>query len=172
MNIFAIDNWAGATFYRKNSIVAFPDDSTTYWYAMLDHTGGLGPSVDNPNWGGYANVGNGTMPQFIWVPSYSFNQKMEPKIKQIQFGDGYKQTVKDGINNVLLELDLSFDQRDAYESAAICHFLTAREGAETFLFTPPSPYAALKKWKSTTWNISQPFFANYSVKATFMEVLI
>jgi phage-related protein len=174
VNIFNIADWNSSGPYVKNSIVAWPAGSDTYWYSTIDNAsnGGDAPALNNPNWGGRVAVDNGEYPKFIWTPSYNITKKIDAKIKQIQFGDGYRQVVSDGINNTLLELDLTFDGRDIYETAAILHFFTLRQGGETFVYTPPSPYADTKKWKVFTWADTQPFYDNYSIKTTFVEVLV
>lgn len=174
MNIFDISDWLSSDTYVVNSIVAWPAGSTTYWYSTIDGAanGGDEPSLNNPNWGGRIATDNGEIPKFIWIPSYNINKKIEAKIKQIQFGDGYRQVVSDGINNTLLELDLIFEGRDIYEAGAILHFFTAREGGETFIYVPPSPYAGVKRWKVFSWADQQPFYDNYNIKASFIEVLI
>jgi phage-related protein len=180
MNIFSIDEWSSSSPYVKNSIVAWPLSPPTYWYATVDGAvnGGDPPSLNNPNWGGRIVVDgisldlfpNG-IPKFIWTPSYNSPKAIDAKVKQIQFGEGFRQVVPDGINNTLLKIDVTFEGRDIYEAGAILHFFTARQGGETFIWVPPSPYAATKKWKVFSWSDAQPFYNNYSIKTTFEEVL-
>ena len=169
MNIFDIEDWDGGQSYVKNSIVAWP--AGIYWYAINPNTNSQ-PSISNPDWGGRVIVDNGEYPKFIWTPSYNITKKIDAKIKQIQFGDGYKQVVADGINNTLLVLDLNFDGIDVYEASAILHFFLARAGSETFIYVPPSPYSTIKKWKVLSWSDAQPFYNNYNIRTTFEEVLI
>ena len=172
MNIFEIADWNNSTSYKKNNIVKI-GGTESYWYAALDHTGGDVPSTNNPNWVGQTVFGAGEpIPKFIWAPSYNVTTKVEAKTKEVQFGDGYKQIVNDGINNTLLELDFSFEGRDDREAGAILHFLTTRAGGETFAFTPPSPYSVEKKWKCKAWSSNQVFYDNHTIRATFIEVLI
>ena len=174
INIFDISDWSSGDSYVTNSIVAWPAGSTTYWYSTVDNAsnGGDAPSLSNPNWAGRIAIDNGEFPKFIWIPSYDIEKKIDAKVKQIQYGEGYRQVVSDGINNTLLEIPLSFDGRDTYEAAAIIHFLTARQGGETFIYIPPSPYAAVKKWKVFAWSDTQPFYDNFNIKTTFIEVLV
>lgn len=181
MNIYITDDWNSSSSYATNSIVAWPAGSTTYWYATsnLASNGGDEPSLSNPNWGGRIAVDSNDLitnqngiPKFIWAPSYNPSKKVEAKVKQIQFGEGYRQIIADGINNTLLKVDVIFEGRDTYETGAIIHFLNARQGGETFIWIPPSPYAAVKRWKCLSWSDDQPFYDNYAIRAPFEEVLV
>ncbi len=182
MNIFSISSWSSSSSYLKNEIVTITDNGIiTHWYATVDNAvnGGDRPALSNPNWGGrvavdglsLTNYPNG-MPKFIWAPNYNTTKKIDAKVKQVQFGDGYRQILADGINNTLLQIDLVFEGRDIYEAAAILHFFVAREGGETFIYTPPSPYAATKRWKVLSWSDNQPFYDNFAIRTTFEEVLV
>jgi phage-related protein len=172
-NIYSVSEWGNSEDYRKNEIVQVDDD---YYYCVTAHTSSAGgdfPSTSLNLWHGYETYSsNGLVkPYFMWVPSYNISVNHSPRVKTVKFGDGWEQRMNDGLNNTLLELDLAFDNRDLYESAAITHFLDTRGGSESFIWYPPQPYQAQKLWvcENHTFNIN--FYNNYSIKARFREVV-
>lgn len=170
-NIFDINNWAPSVYYPKNSIVK---NGTYYYYALLDHTSNGGTfDTDSLKWGGIATDSNGeTKPQFIWVPSYQSNFNGNPRVKEIKFGDGYTQRSKDGINNILLDLEYNFDNRSLNEASAILHFLHTRQGTESFLFTPAPPFAKQKRFICNKWNHLPNFYDNHTVRIGLQESVV
>jgi len=58
------------------------------------------------------------------------------RVLKAQFGDGYAQTVADGINNASQSWPLSFTGRAAAVKP-IADFLDARAGWQSFYWTPP-----------------------------------
>ena len=175
-NIYDIDNWAVDTNYKTHDIVKNGDD---YYYALSNHTS---PNVGPFNttytfannyrnlWGGMTTDDNGDIkPKFVWIPSYNFSVNNNPRVKVIRFGDGYEQRIKDGINNILLDIELMFENRSLIESMAILHFLYVRQGRESFIFRPLAPYAKNKRFVCRSWTDSQNFYENYSIKAKFEE---
>jgi phage-related protein len=168
-NIYNIPNWLAGTNYEKDETVKH---GAYYYYALLKHSNATPPSSDNTNWGGVTTNGIETKPAFIWTPSYGYNINIQPRIKTIIFGDGYSQDIRDGINNVLLVLDLNFSERGLYEYSAITHFLNTRAGSESFFFTPPQPFGNLKKFKCKKFTPLQTFYNNYSLQATFEESVV
>lgn len=175
--IYSINDWENNVTYKKHSVVK---NGPYYYYAISPHTS---PAVGSFSdiytyinnylnlWGGITLDENGAInSKFIWIPSYNSSTNSQPKIKLIKFGDGYEQRIKDGINNYLLDLDLSFENRNLEEVTAILHFLYTRQAKESFLFTPLSPYATQKKFVCRAWSDSQTFYNNYTVRAKFEEV--
>lgn len=174
-SIFNIQSWANSTNYLKDDIVS---SGGYYYYALQDHQSSPSQTfeqtiADNPNlWGGVSidSITSTNKPTFIWKPSYSSNVTASPKVKVIKFGDGYEQRVRDGINSLLLDLDLSFDNRSSSEATAIIHFLTEKSAYKSFLFLPSAPYNTMKKFVCRTWSHSTLFYNNQSIKAKFEEV--
>jgi phage-related protein len=58
------------------------------------------------------------------------------RVRKSQFGDGYKQLVKDGLNNKERKWPLSF-KGDLDYLQPIIDFLDDHEGAVAFVWTPP-----------------------------------
>lgn len=146
-----------------------------YSIAVGGNTNGLRPEVTDGHtyWGGYTPYGttNTIIPHFFWIPSYAPSITSEPKVDVIEFGDGYEQRTPQGISNALLSISLNFEKRNEAEAEAIAHFLHARGAKEAFAFLPPSPYASMKKFVCKSWDVSLNFQDNYTIQATFREVV-
>lgn len=71
-----------------------------------------------------------------WLPQVGASLSEKPRVKKIQFGDGYQQRVTDGINTNLERWSLTFKGNPAVNTA-IDAFLSARNGTEAFNWTTP-----------------------------------
>ena len=172
---------ASSSSYVKNDIVhcgpcgSAEENSGRYFY----YTGPANTSAPKPGntaqtvWGGNTAYGsaNEIIPHFFWVPSYAPSINSEPTVNIVKFGDGYEQRSPENINSNLLKVSLSFDKRDEAETKAISHFLHQRGAQEAFAFTPPSPYGSMKKFVCRSWDVTMNFQNNYSISATFEEVV-
>jgi phage-related protein len=173
-SIYNVDTWdsTGSTNYKKNAAVK--DANGKFWYALRDDASNNTPQVGSAYWNGYINITvDGTTtaePYFFWKPSYNVSVTHTPRIKEIQFGDGYTQRLKDGINNDLLNLSLSFESRSELEAVAILHFLHVREGFGPFYFKAPMPYNIIKRFVCTEFSSNFVFDDNYTVQCKFVEV--
>ncbi len=173
-SIFEVPDWANSTQYLKNDIVK---SNGFYFYANRDHTSHPSQTfeqtytADKLLWLGRGEDNGGLYkPKFQWIPSYNSDSEFEPRVKTLKFGDGYEQRLKDGINNSLIKMNLTFEGRSIQESAAIIHFLETREGVEAFLFIPPAPYNSQRKFKCPRWRHSLKFYNNHTITAYFEEV--
>lgn len=168
MDIFTVNAWATATAYRKNSIVTNGD---YYYYSTQDHTSGgtFAGDLAAGKWDGVISFENKMMPYFFWKPSYDYSSEITPSVKTIRYGDGFTQDLANGINNILLPLNLPFNQRDLDQTTAILHFLYARNGVERFIFIPPAPYNVSKKFVCQKWSHRQTFYEQYNIEAVFEE---
>jgi phage-related protein len=166
-DIYSINNWATATLYEANAIVLV---GNLYYYATARHTSGtFAIDLNAGKWNGILNYSGEQKPFFFWKLSYGYSLPIKPVVKNIQFGDGYSQTFSDGINNILLNFDVSFSDRSLAEYTAILHFLTTRAGAEKFFFVPPAPFNIIKQFVCLEWNPTQTFYDKYSIGAKFEE---
>jgi phage-related protein len=168
MDIYNISAWAGSTVYKINDIVS---NGGYYYYATQPHTSTASFSNDLN-----AGLFNGTLtyngitkPYFFWSASYGYNLDIKPNVKTIKFGDNYGVDLPDGINNILLKINLSFNNRDLAEYGAILHFLHTQAGSTQFFFTPPMPFNVVKKFVCQSWTPSQEFYENYKIDAVFEE---
>lgn len=166
-NIYNISNWEDATQYLVDDIVLYDN---FYYYCRTKHTSSSSFSTDYNNnlWKGKLSYQGKIRPYFEWESSYNYNIDIKPKVKKIEF-DGYIQDVPNGINNILLPINLSFEERTLKETSAILHFLSARNGSERFYFIPAAPYNIVKIFVCQQWNSTQVFLDNYSTTALFEE---
>jgi phage-related protein len=169
-DIYNTSNWAASTSYRVNDIVIY---GSNYYYCTLAHTSTSNFTNDSSSyWNGVLNYRGRTLPYFFWKIDYNYSLNIEPVIKSIKFGDGYEQTLPDGINNILLPFDIEFANRDLAEHTAISHFFYVRGGYGKFYFTPPAPYNVVKIFACPKWTSTQPFYDDYTTRATFTEKTI
>jgi phage-related protein len=166
-SIYSTSTWSSGTTYNTYDIVKY---GNYYYYSKVANNLNNIPSENSSFWGG-TKVYNGVIkPHFIYVPSYNHSINIEPNVKIMQYGDGYEQSIPDGINNTLLKIELTFDLRNKAESQAINHFLEKRKGAESFVFTPSEPYNLEKLFKCRGWTSTYVFYDNYTIRCRFDEV--
>lgn len=170
-SIYQIDSWVGSTFYYKNKILT---NNNLYYYARQDYTSSssITTDINNGNLVGYIYHLSENKPYFIWKPGFNYGNDNNPRVKTIQFGDGFSQRIPDGINNLLLNFNFSFDTRDLHEATAILHFLATRNGTESFCMIPPAPYGNLLRFICSKWTPTQNFYNNYTIQANFVQVPI
>ena len=167
-SIYNIANWSSNTQYGKNDIVI---NSGLYYYTAISHTSSASFATDLAagDWNGNLYDRGQNKPYFFWKPSYKGSNKNEPRVRKIQFGDSYAQYSPDGINNLLLNYNFTFEVRELNEATAILHFLTVRNGSESFIFSPPAPRGQLLRFICPTFTDIQEFFQNYTIQATFQQ---
>ena len=99
-------------------------------------------------------------------PAPGFNRGKKPRILGAEFGDGYMETVPDGVNTMLLNLELSWKVLSFDIADAMDVFLTAQEGRK-FLWQMPRELAP-RVWKCLEWNVVDGQTTS-EVSAKFME---
>lgn len=168
MDIYSINSWATTTLYEEDSIVLV---GNLYYYATARHVSGATFAADLTSglWTGYLTNDSEQKPYFSWKPSYRYSLDIKPSVKSIRFGDGYENRFADGIQNIMLPLDLTFENRSLAQYSAILHFLQTRNGVEKFYFIAPQPFGVVKKFICDEWNATQNFYENYTVTAKFSE---
>ena len=108
-----------------------------------------------------------TFPTTVPGPSYPIEKTAEPRIKRVDFGDGYTQQSPDGINYNLYTWQLNWETLTESEKTTIENFLVARKGYETFQWSDPS--AVSYKVKCNSWSVSEFAPKIYNIKATFKQ---
>jgi phage-related protein len=108
------------------------------------------------------------MATFTYIASYGAMVKKQPRVRSINFGDGYEQRATFGINNNPRLWTLEFNGKTGTEADAIDNFLTARAGVEKFDWTPPTGSAG--KWICRAWNRSIVDSDIHNISASFEEV--
>jgi phage-related protein len=75
-------------------------------------------------------------PIFTWLPKNDATGTAKFNVLSAQFGDGYKQTAENGINNRSESWPLIF-VGNKVRIMAIKGFLDSQKGAKSFYWTPP-----------------------------------
>lgn len=105
---------------------------------------------------------------FEWVPLVEPSTSRKPKIIKAQFGDGYEQRSKDGINNNLRTHSLKFDGEDL-EMDALEKFLEDRGGVESFYYIHKNGIKRL--YVCEEWSRVDIDGLSGEISATFREVV-
>ena len=103
---------------------------------------------------------------FTWVPLREPVGTVSMRTRKAQFGDGYTQTAADGINNKSQTWPLQFRGTSA-KIAAIRDFLDARQGYQSFFWTPP--LGAQGYYKCATYTLKPLGAGKYELAATFEQ---
>lgn len=86
-------------------------------------------------------------------PVFDIDDAHAPKLLVAEFGDGYAQRARNGMNHDPSALDLRWDNISVAEGAVIWAFLKARGGDEAFFYDPPFLETG-KKWTCPTYKRS------------------
>lgn len=108
------------------------------------------------------------MATFSYSPSFAITEESQPRVRTVQYGDGYSQRLRYGLNTDPKVWQLRFEIRSDTETTNITDFLEARGGAESFDWTPPRGNAG--KYICSNWTVDMVSYDNNSITATFVEV--
>jgi len=110
------------TYTTDNGNINYTDTFIRYFYSKIDNnTGALAASSQ---WDSAVNSGYwASTDKFEWVPQYETEAAFESSPTVIQFGDGYKQVIKKGINSISTTLNLKFEKIPIPKAKAILHFI-------------------------------------------------
>jgi phage-related protein len=108
------------------------------------------------------------MATFTYTPSFTATEQSQPRVRRVQFGDGYEQRLRYGLNTDPKTWRLTFANRTDTERDNILGFLEARAGVESFDWTPPRGDAG--KYVCSQWSMDMLSCNNNTVTAEFMEV--
>ncbi len=109
------------------------------------------------------------MTTFTYTVDFSSNKRTQPKISNIQFGDGYSQRIAQGLNHVSSIWSVTFVNRDLDEATEIEEFFIARGATEAFDWTPPREETEIKVI-CTSWERSFSNPVSDTIRATFEQV--
>ena len=101
-------------------------------------------------------------------PTYGAQKTSQPKVRQVQFGDGYVQRLTFGLNQDLKIWNLTFEVSET-DADTIETFLEARGGSEYFTWSPPDETTSYK-WICLNWSKTIPYLNRATIQATFQEV--
>ena len=68
-----------------------------------------------------------------YCPKPNYTVSNEPKIKKMDFGDGYQQRRADGLNPLLRKFSVTFNLRNP-QAVKLAQFLAKHKGVTAFLF--------------------------------------
>lgn len=79
---------------------------------------------------------------FTWDRQAGASGKIKYRVRTAQFGDGYSQSVADGLNNEVQTWPLTFEGTIEYVTP-IRDFFRRHKGSKSFYWTPPGESAPL-----------------------------
>ena len=103
-----------------------------------------------------------------YKPTIASQKATKPRVKIIAFGNGYKQIVGDGINNLMEHWNLTWIVGDTGKQYIEDFFLT-EAGYNYFNWTSNENGATLKQYICPQWNIQPIGNDNYQISASFEE---
>ena len=84
------------------------------------------------------------------IPSSGLTRAMTPRNLGASFGDGYGETVPDGINTLLMKLEPRWTLLSFAEGDALNLFLSQQHGKSFYWKLPRE--AGLRRWKCPEWS--------------------
>tara|TARA_B100000902_G_scaffold394606_1_gene451277 strand:+ start:256 stop:600 length:345 start_codon:yes stop_codon:yes gene_type:complete len=103
-------------------------------------------------------------------PVYGASKSSQPKVRKVQFGDGYEQRFSLGINQNPKIWSLTFENISEADSDTIEAFLDARAADnESFSWSPPDETSTYK-WVCEKWSKVLPYGNLATIQATFRQV--
>lgn len=109
------------------------------------------------------------MAVFTYIPDRGYTKTTKPRILLNQFGDGYAQRTRDGINTVVSEWNLTFTSRSITEANAIIAFFDATYGITTIDWTPPQE-STMVKVIASDWSSQYESAISRTVNVKFTQV--
>jgi len=103
------------------------------------------------------------------APNYGATKQSQPKVRNVQFGDGFSQRLRYGLNQDAKVWDLTWEHISEADSDTIEAFLEARGGAEDFDWSPPDETETYK-WICQRWSKRLTASGLNSLTATFQQV--
>jgi hypothetical protein len=110
------------TYTTDTGDINYSDSYTRYFYSKTDNN--TGSLAGNSDWDSPVNSGCwSSTEKFEWIPQYDTELTMENSPTIIQYGDGYKQIIKKGINSLSASINLKFENIPIEKAKAILHFI-------------------------------------------------
>jgi phage-related protein len=103
------------------------------------------------------------------APAFDAQKRSQPRVRTVQFGDGYEQRLKYGLNQNPKEWSLTFMVNDT-DADTIETFLDARaDDANSFDWTPPGENSSYK-WVCREWTRRLLGDGFNQINATFSQI--
>lgn len=106
---------------------------------------------------------------FIWTPSYGAQERSQPIVRSVKFGDGYEQRLTYGLNTDLKVWSLTFNNVSTSIKDQITGFLEARGGSQQFNWTTPNN--TVGAFVCQEWEVAAVAPSRWTINATFREVV-
>jgi len=104
------------------------------------------------------------------APDYGLSKESAPVVRKVQFGDGYEQRLRFGLNQNPKAWDITWNNITNADANTIEDFLNARAlDYASFTWTPPDSGVAYK-WVCEQWNKTMNAFNRNTIKAKFRQV--
>ena len=103
------------------------------------------------------------------TPDFGATKQSQPKVRTVQYGDGYSQRLTYGLNQNPKTWNLKWTAKSNSDADAIESFFDARAGAESFDWTPPAGGSS-GKYICSTWSRDLQYANINIITATFVQV--
>ena len=103
-------------------------------------------------------------------PSFDVADNRAPRIQRADFGDGYSQRTRNGINHDNAKTPLRWENLTDEEAAVIWDFVTERGGDLAFYYTLPFLDELPKKWIAPEYNRTRIAPGQVSIQVSLEEV--
>jgi phage-related protein len=107
------------------------------------------------------------MPDTFPYDTMATSGKIKLRVLSAQFGDGYKQSVGDGLNAKFQNWPVVFSGTKAYVEE-IAAWLDDHQGFESFLWTPPVGVEG--RYECSEYDIAGTDTDTFTITATFVQV--
>lgn len=101
-------------------------------------------------------------------PDTGVKRAQKPNLKIAQFGDGYSQRAKFGLNQVAMELTLTYTNIVTAEKDILETFVDAHDSGQAFFYTLPDESEA-RTFYFTGWEYTYVKFGIYTVTLNLTE---
>ena len=102
-------------------------------------------------------------------PDFGAAKQSQPKVRSVQFGDGYVQRLTFSLDQDPKQWSLTWENLSDTDTSTIETFLEARGGSESFSWSPPDD-SSTYKWICPSWSKTITTAGLNTVQATFQEV--
>ena len=102
------------------------------------------------------------------TPTYGASKASNPSLKQVQFGDGYAQVIRFGLNQNPRTWNLKWEVSET-EATTIEDFLVDRVNDGATFRWKPLDSSTFYKWRCFSWTKSIPYKNRATIKATFVQ---
>ena len=104
------------------------------------------------------------------TPDFGSARRSAPIVRTVQFGDGYQQRLKYGLNQNPKEWDLRWTVKSTADADAIEAFFDARAADNAAFDWTPLDDSTAYKWICSEWNREFNYANVHTITATFKQV--